>query len=254
MKRTYLLIILPVVLALSSCGSSEDHIVYESNDLKITWLTTNSFIHTSYLETEDFGRVGCNGLVYIDGDEALVMDTPADKKASLELISWLKKEKSCKIKGVVATHFHEDCIRGLKEFHDEGAMSFANVMSRDLMLDAGGSPILPKYCFEDELTIEVGGQKVLCSYLGAGHTEDNIVCYLPSESVLFGGCLVKALEAGKGFTGDSNLNEWSSTVSKVKRNFTDAQFIVPGHGETGDKQLLDYTIEMFAADAQVASR
>lgn len=31
---------------------------------------------------------------------------------------------------------------------------------------------------------------------------------------MFGGCLIKELDAGKGYLGDANVADWSSTVEK----------------------------------------
>lgn len=64
---------------------------------------------------------------------------------------------------------------------------------------------------------------------------------------MFGGCLIKELEASKGFLGDANVKEWSNTVEKVKMEYPNVKIVVPGHGEYGDKKLLDYTIKLFEA-------
>lgn len=82
-------------------------------------------------------------------------------------------------------------------------------------------------------------------FFGEGHTSDNAVGYVPSEQVLFGGCLVKALKSNKGYIGDANLAEWSKTIRKVKGAVPDVKVVVPGHGAAGDHKLLDYTEEMF---------
>ena len=64
---------------------------------------------------------------------------------------------------------------------------------------------------------------------------------------MFGGCLIKELDANKGYLGDANVSEWSATVEKVKKEYPDVKIIVPGHGDYGDKKLLDYTINLFRA-------
>ncbi len=81
--------------------------------------------------------------------------------------------------------------------------------------------------------------------MGAGHTLDNIVTYLPSEKTLFGGCLVKAKGSGKGNLADADVSAWSGTVSRVRDAFPEVEVIVPGHGECGGLDLLRYTVEMF---------
>ena len=82
-------------------------------------------------------------------------------------------------------------------------------------------------------------------FLGQGHTKDNVVGYFRSENIMFGGCLIKELDASKGYLGDANIEEWSRTVENVKMNYPDVKIVVPGHGEYGDKKLLDYTIQLF---------
>jgi metallo-beta-lactamase class B len=62
---------------------------------------------------------------------------------------------------------------------------------------------------------------------------------------LFGGCLIRELEASRGYTDDGNVNTWSATVENVKRAYPNVKIVVPGHGEYGDVQLLDYTIQLF---------
>jgi metallo-beta-lactamase class B len=71
------------------------------------------------------------------------------------------------------------------------------------------------------------------------------VAYFPSEQVLFGGCLIKELNATKGYLGDANVLAWSATVKQVQANFPDVKHVVPGHGAAGDSRLLDYTHKLF---------
>ena len=62
---------------------------------------------------------------------------------------------------------------------------------------------------------------------------------------MFGGCLIKELNASKGYLGDANVADWSGTVEKVKKEYPNVKIIVPGHGAPGSKKLLDYTIKLF---------
>ncbi|KAA3623203.1 MAG: subclass B1 metallo-beta-lactamase, partial [Bacteroidetes bacterium] len=105
---------------------------------------------------------------------------------------------------------------------------------------------IPQNGFEESLELTVGKMKLINAYCGGGHTHDNIVCYVPDDEVLFGGCLIKAVGAGKGFLGDADVENWSKTVSKVKEQFGEAKIVIPGHGKCGGTELLDYTIEKFA--------
>lgn len=79
----------------------------------------------------------------------------------------------------------------------------------------------------------------------SGFTADNIVGYIPIEKALFGGCLIKSMNASKGFLGDAAPAEWSTTVEAIKMDLPDVKIIIPGHGKHGGRELLDYTIQLF---------
>jgi metallo-beta-lactamase class B len=103
--------------------------------------------------------------------------------------------------------------------------------------------------FGDELKMKFGGKRIFSRYFGEAHTSDNIVTWLPDEGLLFGGCMIKAAGGGKGNLDDANVKEWSNTVSKIKAEFGDrAKIVVPGHGDVGGAELLDYTIDMFSGN------
>ncbi|MFD0862184.1 subclass B1 metallo-beta-lactamase [Sungkyunkwania multivorans] len=216
---------------------------YHSTTLNIQQLTPNTFIHISYLETQDYGKVACNGLVYARSGEAIILDTPITDDVSNELIEWIEKQLDCKVEAVVPTHFHDDCLGGLKAFHRRDVLSVANNLTIELA--KRDSLEIPKVGFDDIREISIGNQTVILQYFGEGHTSDNIVAYIPSEKVLFGGCLIKAMGAGKGYLGDANVEAWSETVSRIKVAFPDVEHVVPGHGKAGGVELLDYTEEKF---------
>lgn len=218
-------------------------IVYKSKGLTITQVTSNSFVHTSFKQTRDFGYVPCNGLIVRNSNETVVFDTPTNDSSSLELIKWIKDSIHCKINAIVPTHFHDDCLGGLKAFHDNLIPSHANMRTIELAKD--NSYEVPQNGFKDSLILKVGTKISVAKFFGEGHTMDNIVGYFPDEGVLFGGCLVKELNAAKGYLGDANINEWSNTVKKVKAQYPRLKIVVPGHGKHGDKALLDYTIRLF---------
>lgn len=218
--------------------------VYQSETLQIQQLSPHVFVHVSYLQSGEFGKVACNGMVVIDGGEALVFDTPADDPGSKELIDWLEKEKKVQVKGLVATHFHDDCVGGLGEFHARKIPSYASFKTIELAKAEGNQ--VPQNGFEGQLSLQAGDIKILNQFFGEGHTKDNVVTFVSSDQVLFGGCMIKELNATKGYLGDANLTAWPETVKKVKAAFPLVQFVIPGHGKTGDSSLLDYTIRLFS--------
>jgi len=103
----------------------------------------------------------------------------------------------------------------------------------------------PEKGFDNKLALKVGDRDVVTSFFGEGHTKDNVVGYFPSEKVMFGGCLIKELGAGKGNLEDANESAWPATVTNLKQTYPDVQVVIPGHGKPGDMALLDYTIKLF---------
>lgn len=246
MKKHFYVIFALLVITFSCSKqileSQKQYTIYESENLIVIKLSENVYQHISYLQTNDFGNVPCNGMVVVDNGKAVVFDTPTDNESSKELIEFLQN-RNIKIKYVVPTHFHEDCLGGLDEFHKIGATSIANIKTIELLKDNGKN--IPQNAIGDEFDLEVGNKKVFLNYFGEGHTKDNIVAYFPDERTLFGGCLLKEMNATKGYLGDANENAWSETVTKLKQKYPDIQTVIPGHGERGGMELVDYTIGLF---------
>jgi metallo-beta-lactamase class B len=217
--------------------------IYRSYNLIVTQISENSFTHISYKQTNDFGNVLCNGLIVRDKNEAIIFDTPTNDKSATELIKWTKETLHCKINAVIPTHFHDDCLGGLKAFDENNIPSYANV--KTIELAKKNNLVVPKNGFIDTLTLKVGDEIVTVKFFGEGHTKDNVVGYFPSENILFGGCLIKELKASKGYLGDANVASWSNTIEKVKMEYPNVIIVVPGHGEYGSSKLLDYTIKLF---------
>jgi metallo-beta-lactamase class B len=221
------------------------HEIYKSKDLIITQISQNSFKHTSYLQTDEFGNVPCNGLIVRNKTETIIFDTPTKDEGSEELIKWIKDSLHCEINAIIPTHFHNDCLGGLKAFHENNIPSYANYKTIELAKENEFE--VPQNGFEDSLVLKVGSENIIAKYFGEGHTKDNIIGYFKSEEVMFGGCLIKELNANKGYLGDANVNEWSNTVEKIKKKYPAVKIVVPGHGAHGNKKLLDYTINLFSS-------
>jgi metallo-beta-lactamase class B len=104
---------------------------------------------------------------------------------------------------------------------------------------------LPEKGFTDSLVLHLGGKAIVCSYFGSAHTADNIVTWIPSEKILFAGCMVKDLKAESlGNIADADLSEWPITMQKVIAAYPSAVIVVPGHGAIGGKELLQHTEEL----------
>ncbi|RDC62750.1 subclass B1 metallo-beta-lactamase [Adhaeribacter pallidiroseus] len=243
-KHFYYLWISLVLMGCQSAKTNENPSNFTSENLRILKIGEQVYQHTSYLNTESFGKVDCNGMIVFDGKEAVIFNTTADDVSSAELINWVQNSLHCKIKAIIPTHFHADCLGGLAAFHQQGIPSYAS--NATIQLAQAKNVTVPKTGFADLLELKVGDKQVLTEFLGEGHTRDNVIGYFPSENMMFGGCLIKEVGAGKGNLEDANVSAWPATVNQLKAKYPDVKLIVPGHGKSGGTELLDYTVKLFS--------
>jgi cyclase len=90
----------------------------------------------------------------------------------------------------------------------------------------------PVLTVDDSLTISEGRRRVELRVIGAGHTDGDLVAYLPDDKVVFCGDLFfnKALPN----TQDGSLLEWIRTLPELLK--LDADKFVPGHGPVGSRE------------------
>jgi len=214
-----------------------------SDDIELIQLSEKAYVHVSISEIAGFGKVSSNGLIFVNGDEAFLFDTPATNSQTETLVKWIADSLSATVSTFVPNHWHDDCLGGLEYLHSIGVKSYANQMTIDLA-KANGMPV-PQHGFTDSLRLNLRGDIIECYYLGGGHTADNIVVWIPSEKILFAGCMVKDIHSkGLGNLSDAKLEEWYPTIQKVIAKFPDAKVVIPGHGQIGGKELLEHTSKL----------
>ncbi len=225
--------------------SVDSSTIYQTENLIIKKLSNHIYQHVSFLNTDDFGKVECNGMLVVNENEGIVFDTPTDNKSSLELINFTTNELKTKITAIIPTHFHEDCIGGIQAFEKYNIPAYASIRTIELLKENGQILSSPIKDFDGSLTLNIGNKKVYAEYFGEGHTKDNIIGYFPESNAIFGGCLIKTVGASKGYLGDANTDKWSETVEKIKLKYPETKIVIPGHGKSGGTELFHYTIKLF---------
>lgn len=225
--------------------SKDSDTVYKTEHLIIQKLSNHVYEHISFLNTNSFGRVDCNGMIVVNEKEAIIFDTPSDEGSSEELINYVTKQLQCNIKAVVPTHFHEDCVGGLEKFNAYNIPAYASNKTIAQLENRNRKFSKPIKGFDDSLTLSVGDKPVYAQYFGAGHTQDNIIGYFPKDNALFGGCLIKAVGATKGYLEDADVSAWPATVRQLEQKYPQTKIVIPGHGKWGGTNLLHYTIKLF---------
>lgn len=229
----------------SKASAVDSAVVYQSENLIIQKISPHIYQHVSFLNSREFGRVDCNGMIVVNEAEVVVFDTPANEESAEELIRYSSEQLRCTIVAVIPTHFHEDCVASLKTFQTNNIRVYASHKTIGLLNAQNKAFSKPVISFEDSLALPVGDKTVVARYFGEGHTRDNIIGYFPEDSTLFGGCLIKALGASKGNLADANVETWSATVNKLHQYYPEVKRVIPGHGKPGTAELLEYTVKLF---------
>jgi metallo-beta-lactamase class B len=179
-----------ILLGCKEAASKKE--VYQSEKLLITQISAHVYEHISYLETESFGKVPCNGMIVCNKNEAVVFDTPTDNESSSELIDWITSTLKCKIKAIIPTHYHIDNLGGLDKFHSQGIPSYAYQKTIQIA-KKDGLPV-PQQGFDPFLELEVGGERVMWIFWG----KDILVIMLSDISSWKILCLAAALSKRLG--------------------------------------------------------
>lgn len=239
-------IIVFIVIALihkSALSQPDDKKIRISNDIELIKLSENAYVHVSYASLPNFGRFPSNGLIFINGNEAFLFDTPMTDSLTMNLVTWLKDSMNLTITGFVPNHWHEDCMGGLLYLQRQKIESYANQLTID-MAKTKHLPI-PAHGFKDSLQLQLGDKLIQCYYPGPAHTVDNIVVWIPSEQILFAGCMVKSANSKNlGNTADGDLVAYPKTIDRLMQRFPNAKIVIPGHGQFGGFDLMKHTKEL----------
>ncbi|MDR2915144.1 MAG: subclass B1 metallo-beta-lactamase [Tannerella sp.] len=242
-NKTKLLITLFLLFQLAGYAQTLTNKIKVSDDIELIQLSPKAYVHMSVSEIQGFGKVSSNGLILVDKEKAFLFDTPVTDEQTKTLVNFIADSLYAKVVGFVPNHWHEDCMGGLAYLNKKKIKSYANQKTIDIAKEKG-LPV-PKKGFKDSLFLKLNDVKIDCYYLGGGHTTDNIVVWIPSEKILFAGCMVKEMSSKTpGNLSDADMNAWPSTIEKVIDKFPSEEIVIPGHGRFGGKELLTHTRDL----------
>lgn len=214
-----------------------------NEDIELIKLNDSFYIHKTFFDFPGHGRFPSNGLILIKNGKALLIDTPVTKEQTKAVYDHLRDKMSVEITEVIVCHYHEDCLGGLEYLHSLGISSIANELTKE-KCEALNLPI-PKMTFKETMVSGFEGESFICDYPGGGHSQDNIIVYFPESEILFGGCLIKAVESKSlGSVKDAVIGVWDKSVEKVIVNYPKVKTVIPGHGDHGGLDLLSHTVKL----------
>ncbi|TGL45113.1 subclass B1 metallo-beta-lactamase [Leptospira perdikensis] len=232
----------------TSLSPNQSNPTSESNlSTSLEWIKIKEtvWIHRSFGE---FGGqlYSANGLVILTNKGAVVVDTPWTEAQTEVLFSEIQVRFQKEILFLIVTHAHDDRMAGVPLFQNKNIPVYSTSLTAKLAKERGFGKTNP--ILDIQTRLPAGNQSLEVFFPGHGHSADNIVVWLPETHILFGGCLVKALDAKDlGNTKEADLNEWPNAVKRVLSRYPDAEVVVPGHGDWGKLDLLRHTIRLLVS-------
>jgi cyclase len=191
---------------------------------------------------------GSGNITVFTSDHGLLI---VDTKLTNEYDTWMKLLRTVTdqpIRYVINTHFHPDHVGGNVGVESLGAEIIAteNVRKRLSKTQQMG---LPMVTFDDHMNVYFAGKTLELYYYGRGHTDGDLVIYIPEEKIVMTGDLF----AGWGpsirlidYNGGGSLVQWPATLEKALKLPFDV--VIPGHSGVTDrahmKAYLDENVRM----------
>ena len=140
------------------------------------------------------------------------------------------------------THSHDDRLGGAGALLAHGVPVFATAETIALA-ERSREPV------PDHVLLPGALGEIEWLFPGAAHSPDNLVVFHGPSRTLFGGCMIKALDAASlGNVADADDVSWPLAIDVVRAAFPDPLVVVPGHGAIGGPELLAHTASLLGRD------
>jgi glyoxylase-like metal-dependent hydrolase (beta-lactamase superfamily II) len=204
----------------------------------------------------------------IGDDGILVIDTRTSHVQGEEIRAHLRELTPLPVVAVLNTHGHSDHVFGNHVFRPVRIWGHERCR---IMIEATGEfqrraliegmPAIaadveaveldpPDRTFDERASIDLGGRRVELRYLGRAHTDNDTVAIVEGAGVVFAGDLVE--NGATPYFGDSFPLDWPATADALLA-LVDG-WVVPGHGDHGNREFVARQLEGFRAIADLGHR
>jgi glyoxylase-like metal-dependent hydrolase (beta-lactamase superfamily II) len=186
-------------------------------------------------------------------DGFLVVDTGSTPAEGEMLLEELRRLTGLPCRWVVNTHWHFDhcfgnlaflpaaihghrrCTALLRERGEEQRIQALRYLPDRAEELVQLEIVPPSRAVEDWLEVEVGGRTVVLLHPGRGHTDHDLIVFVPDAGVAFAGDVVE--EGAPPSFDDAWPLDWPATLGRFLE--LPVSRIVPGHGEVVDRGFVE---------------
>ena len=170
--------------------------------------------------------------------EVILVDAkfPQDHDGIMKLV---RSVTELPIRYVINTHMHPDHAGGNPAMQDIGADVIASENGRRIMAERH-TPGLANIAIRDYLRMYLDDMPIDLYYFGRGHTDNDIVIYLPTKRLLIAGdlfALYGPYRAVIDYTAGGSLRDWTRTLERVLQ--LDFDTVIPGHSGLTDRKNME---------------
>ena len=165
----------------------------------------------------------------VSNSQVIMAGAHFTNEGTRELIAEVSKITAAPLKTVILTHHH----RGYNyiDYDFPAGVEIITSWQTWQSLSAGYREIKnPVTFFEKGLTMRRGNTVIVLSNAGLGHSQGDLIVYLPNEKILFTSDLF--FNDQIGYMGDGYMREWVLTLEMLEG--IDARTVIPGVGNITD--------------------
>jgi metallo-beta-lactamase class B len=214
----------------------------KNKGLDISHLTGDFYIYTTYGSYRG-SPVPSNSMYLVTPAGVVLFDTPWDSTQFQPLLDSIIARHQKEVIMCISTHFHADRTAGLEYYRSRGIKTYTTKRTDEL--SKINNEKRAEFLIYHDSSSAIGRHTFQTYFGGQGHSPDNIVIWFENEKILYGGCLVKSVEAGDlGNLSDANVKEWTHTIENIQRRFKKPEYVIPGHLDWNSRDALTHTLKL----------
>jgi cyclase len=198
---------------------------------------------------------GANVGWFLASDGVVVVDSGNDAATARAILEKIAETAGKPVRYLVLTHAHGDHAGGIPTFAAAGARIVchenAAPAAASLLVAPAGKISEGVIAISDRMVFFGGARRAAVYFLGAGHTNGDLVVLLPEEKVLFAGDLVMHGKLPYLQSPDADPRGWEQILTRLAA--LDVARVVPGHGTVSERQAIADTLAYLRKVNQLAT-